>query len=248
MAINVDEISSDLTLEIDEDAISISEFSKAFDGFFGLVREASKFAAPTKKSECWNVKVYQGSAGIGVSGSSNVFTEMEINEIRESLICGVESLSRGIRPPQFSDSAIRSARTIARLFASAKSHNKIRLWSRRDRSVSITPIIAEHADDILGASYEADSSVDGVLDTIKAHDKSQFVVYDVIDDRAVTCDIDEALLGDAVKSFRKRVEVIGTVRYRKDGVPVSVKAEKIVPFPEKPDIPTLQQMRDLLAC
>jgi len=41
--------------------------------------------------------------------------------------------------------------------------------------------------------------------------------------------------------------VLGKVRYRRDGMPVSVRAKDIIPFPTKDEIPSLSEMRRLLA-
>lgn len=42
------------------------------------------------------------------------------------------------------------------------------------------------------------------------------------------------------------MEVLGKVRYRKDGMPVSVRAKEIIPFPTAEEIPSLTEMRRLL--
>ena len=42
MAINVDKITTDITLELDEEVISMADFQKATDNFLGLVKELSK--------------------------------------------------------------------------------------------------------------------------------------------------------------------------------------------------------------
>ena len=79
-----------------------------------------------------------------------------------------------------------------------------------------------------------------------AHGTLGFVVYDVIDERAVRCEISEADIPLALKSFRERIEVIGKVKYRKDGMPVSIQASKIINFPKKSEIPSLTEMRNML--
>lgn len=97
-------------------------------------------------------------------------------------------------------------------------------------------------------AYEEQGAVDGILERVDAHGKMQFVIYDVIDNkRVVKCEVTEFQLQQALGNFKKRVEVIGTVRFRKDGMPVSIKASRIVNFPDKDEIPTLAQMRVLLA-
>jgi hypothetical protein len=99
---------------------------------------------------------------------------------------------------------------------------------------------------ILSPSHEAESSVEGRLEILTTHNGSKFVVYDVIDNRSVSCEIPIEYLDIAHRNFNKRVEVIGVVKFRKDGMPVSVKASKIIPFPNSEEIPSLERMRWLL--
>src|SRR5690606_36303839 len=122
----------------------------------------------------------------------------------------------------------------------------VRIWSKTQESVLIERRIAATAENLLAPAYEAAGAVDGILEKVDGHGKLQFVIYDLMDERAVKCEINEKLLQQALLSFQKRVEVIGTVRYRKDGMPVAIKAERIVNFPEISEIPSLVQMRELL--
>ena len=160
---------------------------------------------------------------------------------------GLKSLGEAVRPAQFTDKAIEYSRTLASLFKSSTLQAKIRVWSGQEESISVTRAIATHAVELLSPAYEEDGAVDGTLEKLDAHGKLQFVIYDVIDDRSVKCEVTEEQLEQVWGNFRKRVEVIGTVKYRKDGMPVSIKEKRIVPYPDKSQIPTLQQMRKLLA-
>ena len=247
MAIDSKELTSDLTLELDEEVISIADFGKAFDNFVGLIKEVSKEIAPTKNHQAWSIKVYPGSAGVGVSNMGGEFSVDELRLIRASLLGGLKNLTNGIRPMQFTDKAIEYSKNLAGLFKGAKVQPNVRVWSQGDESLQVSRAIATHAGDLLNAAYEEDGTVEGTLEKLDAHGKFQFVIYDVIDDRSIKCEVDEKQLAEAWSSFRKRVEVVGSVRYRKDGIPVSIKASRIIPFPDASQIPTLQQMRTLLA-
>ena len=91
MSIKKDEITTDITLELDEEVISISDFQKATVNFLGLVKEVSKQVSDNKSGNSdWSVKVYSGSAGLGVSGrSSNIHSD----KTREAIVSGIRSLS-----------------------------------------------------------------------------------------------------------------------------------------------------------
>lgn len=241
MAIKIDEITTDITLEIDEEVISIADFQKATDSFLSLVKEISKQDASNLDASDWAVKVYSGSAGIGVIGGMNI----DADRVRQDLIAGLKLLGKGIRPLAFTDKAIEHAKSLALLFKKTVIEPNVRIWSKRDESFQMVRDIAKQADSLLAASYEEDGAVDGILERIDAHGKLKFVVYDVIDDRAVKCDVSEQDVKLALENFQQRVEVIGRVKYRKDGMPVSITASKIISFPKPSEIPSLQDMKRL---
>lgn len=245
MAINVEQITTDITLELDEDVISIADFQKATDNFLGLVKELSKrVAGNNTDSGEWSVKVYSGSAAVGVMpGAQN----LNADRVREIMVSGIRSLANGVRPGEFSDKAVECAKSLASLFKRSSVEPNVRIWSKKEESVHVIRRIAVEADNILAPAYEEQGAVEGILERVDAHGKLQFVIFDVIDSRAVKCEVNESQLQQALENFKKRVEVVGTVKFRKDGMPVSIKASRIINFPGKSEIPTLAQMRILLA-
>ena len=247
MAIEARQLDSEITLELDEEEISVHDFAKAFDNFSGLVRELAKQFAPQKDSSAWLVKVYPGSAGIGLSGKPGVYTSNEINSIRTNLLKGLQQLETGARPLYFTDKSVECSKALGSLFRSKKAPPSVRIWSKQEQALSIGRNIAVKAEGLLEVAYEDDGSVDGFLQKLSAHGQYEFVIYDALDDRAIKCEIEENKLESAWKSFRKRVEVLGKVRYRRDGMPVSVRANNIIPFPSKEDVPSVPEMRRLLA-
>ncbi|NDU80320.1 MAG: hypothetical protein G3I11_03075 [Ferrovum sp.] len=245
MAINVDQITTDITLELDEEVISIADFQKGTDNFLGLVKELSKqVAGNNADSGEWLVKVYSGSAAVGVMPSAQ---NLNADKVREIMISGIRSLANGIRPGEFSDKAIECAKSLASLFKKSSVEPNVRIWSKKEESIHVVRKVAIEAENILAPAYEEQGAVEGILERVDAHGKLQFVIYDVIDDRAVKCEVNESQLQQALENFKKRVEVVGTVKFRKDGMPVSIKASRIINFPSKSEIPTLAQMRVLLA-
>lgn len=247
MAIESKSIDSEITLELDEEEISLVDFSKAFDNFSGLVRELSKQFAPKKDAAGWLVKVYPGSAGIGLSGRPGAFTGAEINIIKRNLLAGLKELESGVRPAYFTDRAVECSKALGGLFKAKKAPANVRLWIGQQESLSVTRTIASKAESLLEVAYEDDGAIDGFLEKLSAHGQFEFVVYDALDDRAIKCEVEETKIQNAWSAFRQRVEVIGKVRYRRDGMPVSVRAKEIIPFPAPNDIPSLAEMRRLLA-
>ena len=153
MAIKLEEVTTDITLELDEEVISIADYKKASDSFLDLVKELSKSIADAKISESdWQVKVYAGSIGVGVLPSpTNVYAD----QVRMAMVDGIKSLSKGIRPIEFTDKAIGHAKSLASLFKKAGlTKPNVRIWSKREESVDMDRMIATNADSLLESSYE----------------------------------------------------------------------------------------------
>lgn len=246
MPIDRDRIRSDVTLELDDKTISMTEFGKAVDHFLGLVKDVSRVTAPAKDPTAWNVDIYEGSAGLGVRPISGIFSFEEVHRISTTVLDGLKQIADGIRPASFTDRAVEHSKALANLVNQKQEPMAVRVWGGRDNIVPLSREVAQKAENLLAPAYEDEGSVDGVLEKANGHDRREFVIFDTLTNRGITCSVDENLLHEAVRFFFKRVEVLGKVRYRKDGQPVSVRATNIIPFPEPDEIPTLEQVRDLL--
>jgi hypothetical protein len=244
--IDRDRIRSDVTLELDDQAISMNEFGKAVDHFLGLVKDVSRVTAPAKDPSAWNVDIYEGSAGLGLRPVVGAYSFDEVHRISATVIDGLKQIANGIRPPSFTDRAVEHSKALANLVNQSQEPMAVRVWAGRDNVVPLSKEVAKKAQWLLTPAYEDEGSVEGVLKNAFGHDKHELVIFDTLSDQGIRCFVDEDLLRDAGRFWFKRVEVLGKVRYRPNGQPVSVRATNIIPFPEPSEIPTLEEMRDLL--
>ena len=247
MAINHQEITTDITLEIDEVDIPLADFTAACEAFSGLVKELARHVEPKVPANSWNVRVYEGSAGLGLAAMPGTFSAGAVGRLRQEIREGLEMLTNGFRPIAFTDRAIEHARNLGSLFKRKLGEPGVRVWYGREASQHVGRVIAQNAKAMLEAAYEEEGSIEGRLERLDAHNHLQLVVYDVLDDRAIKCEVDDELLNQAQEHWRKRVEVIGRVRYRKDGHAVSIKAKEIIGFPGPDDIPSLDEVRRMLS-
>jgi hypothetical protein len=244
--IDKEQIRSDVTLELDDQAITMTEFGKAVEHFLALIRDVSSVVAPAKDKTSWYIDIYGGSAGLGVRAKSGVYSIDEVHRIREAVLDGLKQITTGFRPAMFTDSALSHSKTLAALVNQRHEPLTIRVWGGRENVVALSREVATKANSLLAPAYEDDGSVEGVLKRADGHDKRELAIFDTITDRGIRCFVDDELLREAGRFWFKRVEVLGKVRYRSDGQPVSVHARDIIPFPEPEDIPTIEEMRDLL--
>lgn len=243
MAIPRDKIASGLTLEIDEEAVSIKDFKKATDHFFGLIKEVSKNVCGHEVADAWTVRVYEGSIGIAVIPKPS---KPEMHSVVLKVIEGYRALSQGKQPASYSEVAIEHAKQLASLSEHDGTHVlNIRLLSDEE-PVVIDKSIIDGAKQLLGSTYEEESSVDGILEKVDGHDKLRFVIYSVLDQHSVKCEFSEELLPQALANFKKRIEVLGKVTCRRDGTPIRIQVNTIVSYPDQSEIPTLDEMCAML--
>jgi hypothetical protein len=239
-------IRSNVTLELDDNSISITEFGKAVQNFLGLVRDVSEVTAPAKDSSAWDVEIYEGSAGLGVRPVAGVYSFDEVSRISSTVVDGLRQIAAGIKPPLFSDKAVERSRVLSALVNRQREPLTVRVWAGRDDVVPLSKEVADKAEHLLAPVYQDEGSVEGVLQRLDGHTKRELVIFDSVSDRGIKCYVDDTLMRNAGRFWYKRVEVLGTVRYRQDGQPVSVHAKNIIPFPEADEIPTIEEVRELL--
>lgn len=64
--------------------------------------------------------------------------------------------------------------------------------------------------------------------------------------RRIVCSVPDRKLEDMRALWRKRVTAEGIVHYDHDGYPVKIEAEKVEPFPDDEDLPSLEDVRGIL--
>ncbi len=133
MAIDSRSIDTEITLELDEEDITVVEFGAAFSHFLGLVKEISKSVAP-HQHQPWLIKLYPGSAGIGLYQNPGAYTTSELNIIRQTILSGITVMEHGERPKYFTDKAIEHVRGVSSVFKKRNKPSRIRIWDQNKKS------------------------------------------------------------------------------------------------------------------
>jgi len=209
------------------------------------VKEVTRAVIPGRHPT-WLVKIYPGSAGIGFYPRAGGLTADELSQLRHAVLSGIELLEHGQRPAHYTDKAIEHARGIPAAFKARRRPAKLRIWNRNERALPIKPEIQHTAAQLLEPLYEDEGSIEGTLEVLSGHGRLEVVVYDPLDGRAIKCELSPEDMRSALDNFMRRVEVFGKIRYRRDGMAVSVKVDEIIPFPRSEEIPSLDQVRGIL--
>src|SRR6516164_8719580 len=234
MSATPDQIPTDLTLEIGEN-LSPERFMAAARAFFGYVQEISHSLAPDTEPVKWIVRVREGSALLAVDPSPSVPQEI-VRRIYARAEQGIRHLiDRNIDDAGLSEPALKYLRTLSEMTEAGPNKVApipIRVWVQK-RPISLDPTIASTIREDWRADYNDYGTIEGRLESIQeTYGTLQFYIRDVILRQRVRCYFPEELLPVVFEMFRSRVEVSGVIRYRKNGVPVSIEVEHIFGLPD----------------
>ncbi len=238
-----DVIPSDLTLEIGEN-LSPDQFLAATRAFFGLIEQVATMLSPDATTP-WTVVVREGSALIGVDPPSSLDRTV-LQHVYSKVENGIHFLVGGdIDGAALPESALKHLRTLSELAEGKKTPVPMRVWVRK-KPVVIESAIADTIREDWRTAYSDYGTVEGKLETIQDHGTLEIHVRDAAFRQNVKCYFPESMLDAVFKSFRKRVEVSGIINYRRNGVPISIKADSIERQPEDHELPSANDVLGIL--
>jgi len=237
-----------VTLQIKGEKITAEKLRNSIGAFYGLIDEIASEVSGHRKPIRWIVTVKRGS--IFLTNEAEPIRELSptmTDMIFESIKKGVSSLEKdAIRPPHFSDRALEFLQDLASI-PKERTNGLTAINIRVEtKSLKLTPKVILNVDSILGVYSKALGSIEGRLSTISERGTLKFIVYDSLTDKAIRCNINDDLLLEATKGFRKRVYVYGLISYDKNGTPKSINAQELRVFPEKEKLPSALEICGIL--
>lgn len=245
MTATPDNIPTDLTLEIGDD-LSPERFLAAVRAFFGYVKEISESTSNTDTDISWKVHVKEGSALIGIAPTASAPSSV-VAVVYEKVTAGIEHVRRGdVEGSHLPESALKHLRALSEL--SEPDNDKpidMRLWVRK-KPVAMNPEIGRAIAEDWRSEYSDFGTVEGRLKAIEDRRGSlQISVRDPLYSGDIRCYFNEKLLPTAFANFRKRVEISGTIHYRRSGKPISIEVSTIEGLPDDSDLPSAGDIRGL---
>ncbi len=149
------------------------------------------------------------------------------------------------QPSYFDDRALRAVRELALLRVNElKGLGYLRVRST-GKPCNVGQQSAKSVERLLNNTKSALGSIEGYLQTITARNGLQFVVYDSLYDKGVNCRMDDKMIQEAIKAFRKRVSVSGWVQYGQDGRPLTIDVDEIRVFKDESKLPHHRRLRGI---
>jgi hypothetical protein len=240
------EIDAELTLEIDGTDITPEKFLRGVRAFFGVLEVVTKEVCNERERAHWMVQVKAGSNLVGVRPAPNTPLPI-VDRVLGFVRAGIETLEdRSEVPEGFPNLAIRHLRDLGKIVGTdERDDTRVRVWARR-APITVTHKSVAHAADLLSEVVEDYGSIEGRLLVMSARGTWHFEIDEHVWGQRIRCYIEQDLLEQALQYFRRRVEVYGRIKLRRDGTPVSIRVDKIVPFPERHELPDFLSVRGIL--
>jgi hypothetical protein len=242
-----DDIDTDLTLELDGRNVTPEKFMKAVRAFFGLVNEVTRGLAGPKEFINWTVQVKDGSNLVGISPAHANVRPMVLDNIYALVHEGIASLENSASEPEgLPEPALKHIRDLGSVAGSGDDDDdtKVRIWAKK-LPAPITHKAAAHVALLLAEFYEDFGSLDGKVHVISDEGDLHVFISEQISGRRVRCFFEEEMLPRFLAAFRKRVEVKGTIKYRRDHKPISIFATGLTEYPSNKDLPSFREMRGI---
>lgn len=235
---------TDIGLYLDGKAVNDTRFLRAAGTFFRMAREVTSEVAGSRSAVDWLVRVAGGSidlGGVGVAKKASGAAYAAL--VAGALVAGFQAFeANGERPEHFNDEALRLARDLAAMRGPSMAVVEVRGGGR---TVPLTAQTVATVERLLAPAVETHGTLEGMLETISDHAQPYGVLYDQLTGAGVRCEFKKEAMRAAWACGGQRVAVTGMVKYRANGVPVSIDAEDVKSLEEK-DIPSYLDVRGIL--
>lgn len=156
-------------------------------------------------------------------------------------------VERGERPPFFSERAMQQTYELTTLL----SENGIQDFTLgfSGEAVEFTPGMRKAVKQTLEGKYRAIGSIEARIEMLSAHEPPySCTAWTLLTNEAIRCYFtDSALLKTAYEHFKQRVTLRGILNSRADGEVTSMRVHSIEPFPSDDDLPTVDDIRGIMA-
>ena len=208
------------------------------DDFLDAIRHFHRMVEEVDRATAGSAAVWALS-GLSYSSPAQLVMEPIVQEgdkralAIDTTIQGLKALATsGERPPHFTDEALYSASSLAKL--QERSIELIELFSDTATFVC-SPSIAANIQAIFRPAREMIGSITGRLEAMNSHNGFQFNIYEPVWGRRIGCtlvaDAPEVLRKQVVALYEQRVRVAGLLRTNAKGEVAAAKIDSVEQLP-----------------
>lgn len=160
-------------------------------------------------------------------------------EVVRYFLGGMRTLELGATvPSHWSEDALEKMRSLVDLRNNGVA--SMTFSSVGETAVEPTLHTAANIDEIRKkqpAHYWEETTIEGRLEVISAHNGTKLSVWDVLTNTKVECLVNDSQLEEAKAAFRKRVAITGRAKVTRRGKPVAIEVSSIRVLKEKAELP-----------
>lgn len=237
-----------ITLKLDGKGVTAERFLKSVSAFVGLINEVADNAVGADKAFSWVVTVEHGSdivhfAPVPKSGlPDQIATSLRAIEEGFALI-----EERAERPQYWSDAALKRAKEMSEALDIVNESLNLISVSTISKPRRLTRKTSQHVDQLIGHERTSLGTIEGKLRTVTEGGGLHFIVHDALTQNGVRCYFEDDRTDEIIAAFRQRVAVYGLIRYRLDGVPVSIRVQEFRTLRDRSKLPSFRDVRGILA-
>lgn len=237
-----------ITLKLDGKGIPAERFLKSISAFVGLINEVADNTVGAEKAFSWIVTVESGSdivhfAPVPKSGLSDQIAP-SLRAIEDGFALIEE---RAERPQYWNDAALKRAKEMSEALDIVNESLNLISISTSSKPSRLTRKTSQHVDQLIGHERTSLGTIEGKLRTVTEGGGLHFIVHDALTQNGVRCYFEDDRTDEIIAAFRQRVVVYGLIRYRLDGVPVSIRVQEFRTLRDRSKLPSFRDVRGILA-
>ena len=224
--------------------ISVADFSTVMASINGLYKEVGKELGAINVTDLLVSRHREGSLVIECNPIlADDADPLEAGLVSKTMLDGLEQLTRGKRPANFTNTALRY---VAKLSSVTKDDSIAVIVGGGGRSITCAHNLEAIARGLINLKTMSWGSAEGVIQMISVRGSPKFSLYEVLTDEKISCNIDKELIEDVKKSLGHRVVVYGEI-HRKGDEFEYVKVEEIRRRPPSEELPGFDDIRGIFA-
>lgn len=232
-----------IKLILDSPRISSENFLKGIKAFFLILGEISNDLYGSKKAIPWSIEVQPGSAIIAASPEPTNNPSINPLMVSKTLSNGLKILECSAeRPEHFTDKALEQLRDLSKLSKPEKTKVSL-IVSGKQQEVSEK--IGANISEVLKWTFSDIGTIEGELQILAKRSGLEIEVRDELSGHLVHCFIPQEMLEEAKEAFLRRVAVTGLIRYKGDGMSVSIEVTDLFRFPYNRELPHHNDIRGI---
>jgi len=233
-----------LELKLDSPRVPSGKFIRGVNAFFGIIKDVTTEVCGDSDAVPWVVEVEPGCAVIRAVPVIEEEDDIRPETIRSAITNGLELLEGGTAdaPEYFTEKTLKKVRDLSRL----NEPEGLRVYVSADSERhEVSSQSAANIEEMLKWTVEDFGTIEGRLLVLAKTRGFEIKIKEEISGRLVTCHIPGNLLDDAKDAFTRRVSVTGTIKYRRDGTPVSIEVDSedgFFRFPYERELPSIEEI------